>query len=188
MGGGSGYLYGRRGGSGANDGEHVRLSSPPHVHHHHSASRGKEVEASGRALYLPLTYNPHTTRLPPTHHSPTTHTPLAYDRLPLPTTHLEYWSTLSGEPCRLAADENVTSSTLQHPLQHPALLCSSTVAVLRRLVHIGLSELLVFTLSEYEDLAVSLLTNKPRLAQLRQARLAGGPINGLSILCTARRA
>ncbi len=55
-------------------------------------------------------------------------------------------------------------------------------------MHIGLSELLVFTLSEYEDLAVSLLTNKPRLAQLRQARLADGHNNGLSILCTARRA
>ena len=39
-----------------------------------------------------------------------------------------------------------------------------------RLVHIGLSELLVFTLREYEDLAVALLTNPPRLARVREAR------------------
>jgi hypothetical protein len=39
-----------------------------------------------------------------------------------------------------------------------------------RLVHIGLRELLVFTLREYEDLAVALLTNPSRLARVREAR------------------
>jgi hypothetical protein len=33
-----------------------------------------------------------------------------------------------------------------------------------------LSELLVFTLREYEDLAVTLLSDPPRLARVREAR------------------
>ena len=62
-----------------------------------------------------------------------------------------------------------TSHTVSTNHEYP-LIKLSTLRGAPRLVHIGLSELLVFTLREYEDLAVTLLSDPPRLARVREAR------------------